>query len=69
MTNKASDKAFDYAAKMAELEAVLAQLQASDTPLDDAMTLHETGTNLIAELEEFLKHAEHDIQKHVAKDA
>ena len=68
MTKKPTDKMFDYAAKMAELETVLAGLQAAETPLDEAMKLHQTGTKLIAELEDFLAHAEHDIQKHVAKD-
>ncbi len=58
---------FDYAAKTAELEAVLAGLQDSATPLDEAMKLHADGLKLVAEIEAFLKLAENEVQKHLAK--
>ena len=32
---------FDYAAKTAELESILAQLQSSETTLDNAIQLHD----------------------------
>ena len=59
---------FDYAAKTAELETVLAKLQNTDTPLDEAMKLHETGRVLIVELEKFLKQAENEVHKQLAED-
>ena len=49
---------FDYAAKSAELEAILSQLQDSETSLDEALRLHEEGKKLITELEQYLKKAE-----------
>lgn len=58
---------FDYAAKMAELEGLLARLQDPTTPLDEAMKLHAAGQILIHEIEDFLKHAENEVQTHVAK--
>ncbi len=57
---------FDYAAKTAELDTVLAQLQTTDTPLDEAMKLHEKGRKLVAELEDFLKHAENEVNKQLS---
>ena len=59
---------FDYAAKTAELETVLAKLQNTDTPLDEAMKLHETGRVLVSELEKFLKQAENEVHKQLAED-
>lgn len=59
---------FDYAAKTAELEALLAKLQNTDTPLDEAMKLHETGRVLVSELEKFLKQAENEVHKQLAED-
>ncbi len=58
---------FDYAAKTAELEAVLATLQDPATPLDEAMKLHTAGKKLVSEIEEFLKHAENEVRTHLAK--
>lgn len=59
---------FDYAAKTAELEAILAKLQNTETPLDEAMQLHETGRALVRELEKFLKLAENEVHKQLAED-
>ncbi len=59
--------AFDYTAKTAELEAVLAKLQDSATPLDEAMKLHTTGQKLVGEIEDFLKLAKNEVHKHLAK--
>lgn len=59
---------FDYSGKMAELETVLGKLQSADVALDDAMQLHEQGKALIAELEDFLAHAENTINKQLAKE-
>lgn len=59
-----SDKqAFDYGAKIAELEQVVAKLQNESTPLDEAMRLHKTGKGLVKELQLYLGQAEIEIQK------
>lgn len=65
MTEK--KQAFDYAAKMAELEALLETLQNPATPLDEAIKLHSSGQKLVVELEGFLKQAENEVHKHLAK--
>lgn len=58
---------FDYAAKTAELEGVLAHLQAEDIQLDEALRLHEAGKKLIVEIEDYLRHAENEVKKHLSK--
>ena len=63
----AKQATFDYAAKTAELEGILTQLQDSGTPLDKAMELHTAGLKLVGEIETFLKLAENEVQKHLAK--
>lgn len=57
------NQSFDYAAKTAELEAIVASLQSSDVSLDEALKLHEKGQKLVAEIEDFLKTAEVEITK------
>ena len=64
----AKQDAFDYAAKTAELENVLEQLQNPEVSLDEAMKLHEQGKVLVAALEDFLKHAENTVKKQLAKE-
>jgi exodeoxyribonuclease VII small subunit len=59
---------FDYAAKTEELEGILAHLQSEDIQLDEALKLHETGKKLIAEIEDYLRHAENEVKKHLAKE-
>lgn len=61
-------KTFDYNAKMQELETILAKLQASDTPLDEAMKLHEQGRVLIESIGEFLEQAQNTIETVLKKD-
>ena len=63
----AQAKTFDYAAKTAELEVILAALQDPATPLDEAMRLHGEGRKLVAEIEKFLKLAENEVHKHLSK--
>jgi|GEM_PF-3766013 exodeoxyribonuclease VII small subunit len=58
---------FDYARKTAELEVLLAKLQDSTTPLDEAIKLHAAGQKLVGELEDFLKHAENEVHEHLTK--
>lgn len=57
---------FDYRAKAEELEQVVSDLQDPDIQIDDATKLHAAGLKLIGELENYLKQAEVEVQKHVA---
>lgn len=45
-----------------QLESVLAQLQADDIDVDEALKLHEQGIALAAELEKRLEAAEHKVK-------
>lgn len=54
----AKNEQFDYAAKVAALDAIIAQLQQNDTPIDEAIRLHDEGKKLVAELNEYLETAE-----------
>lgn len=65
MSNKFAQ--FNYAAKTEELEGILAHLQAEDIALDEALKLHAAGKLLIAEIEDYLKHAENEVKKQLAK--
>jgi len=57
---------FDYRAKAAELESIVADLQNPDIQIDDATKLHAAGLKLIAELEAYLKQAEIAVKQHLA---
>ncbi len=54
----AKNEQFDYAAKVAALEDIIAKLQQSDTAIDEAIRLHEEGKKLVAELNAYLEKAE-----------
>ena len=45
-----------------QLEDVLAQLQADDLDVDEALRLHEQGTKLLIQLEKRLEAAEHKVK-------
>jgi exodeoxyribonuclease VII small subunit len=64
MTKKSD--VFDYGAKAAELEQIVADLQNPDIQIDEATKLHAAGLKLIDELESYLKQAEITVKKHVA---
>lgn len=64
---KKQDETFDYAANIAELEAVVAQLQNSEVSLDEAIKLHEKGKALSAALQAYLDKAELVVRKHMAE--
>jgi exodeoxyribonuclease VII small subunit len=57
---------FDYNAKVAELEQIVADLQNPEIDIADATKLHAAGLKLIDELEAYLKQAEVTVKKHVA---
>lgn len=63
---KKTDAAFDYAAKTAELETVLASLQDADVDIEEAGKLYSKGLELVGEIETYLKQAENTVQKHTA---
>ncbi|HSX42522.1 MAG TPA: exodeoxyribonuclease VII small subunit [Candidatus Saccharimonadales bacterium] len=62
----AQKNSFDYAAKSAELERIVAELQNPDIDIAAATKLHETGVKLADELETYLKQAEITVRTHVA---
>jgi len=57
---------FDYSAKVAEMEQIVADLQNPEIDIADATKLHAAGLKLIDELEAYLKQAEVTVKKHVA---
>ncbi|MFA5004135.1 MAG: exodeoxyribonuclease VII small subunit [Candidatus Saccharimonadales bacterium] len=61
MTKKTDE--FDFRAKSAELDELLAKLQSPDIQVDEAATYYEAGLKLIAELEDYLEHAENVVKK------
>jgi exodeoxyribonuclease VII small subunit len=60
-------KEFDYPAKTAELERVVAGLQNPDVDITEATKLHAAGLKLVKELEAYLQTAEIEVRKHVAE--
>ena len=53
----------DYQTLQAQLDGVLAKLQAPDVHVDEAVKLYEEGLKLVAALEKHLKQAENTIEK------
>lgn len=66
MTTHTDSDTFDYAAKKARLDEILSALQQPDIDLDEALKLHERGSALAAELEQYLEKAEVEIRKKTA---
>jgi exodeoxyribonuclease VII small subunit len=59
---------FDYAAKSAELERIVNDLQDPEIDIAEATKLHAAGLKLIGELETYLEKAEIEVRKHVATE-
>ncbi|HSX15726.1 MAG TPA: exodeoxyribonuclease VII small subunit [Candidatus Saccharimonadales bacterium] len=57
---------FDYRAKAAKLEKIVADLQDPDIQIDEATKLHAAGLQLAGEIETYLNQAEITVKKHVA---
>ena len=53
----------DYQTLSEKLDAVMAELQAPEVRVDEAVKLYEEGLKLIAALEKHLKQAENKIEK------
>lgn len=53
----------DYQTLSAELDGVLAAIQAPDVQVDEAVKLYEQGLKLIAQLEKHLEQAENKLTK------
>lgn len=58
----------DYGSTMAELDAILRELQSDTIALDEALRLHEKGTELLGQLEKYLQQADLLIQKHTVTE-
>lgn len=56
-------KGISYREQQAELDEILAQLQAEDVDVDEALKLYEQATKLIDKLELRLKEAENQIRE------
>lgn len=59
---------WDYAAKIVELEDIIKRLQHPDTQIDEALKLHGTGKQLVAELEAFLAETKAGVTKLTGND-
>lgn len=53
----------DYKTMMAELQALLARMQAEELEVDDAITEYERGQKLITELQNYLVVAENTVDQ------
>lgn len=54
-------KDFNYEQKRAQLDMLLSELQDESIDVDIALQKYEAGLKLVAELEAYLKHAEHTV--------
>jgi len=54
-------KPFDYTSAMAELQALLGDMQGDSLDVDDALKKYERGQVLIAQLSKYLDEAENNI--------
>lgn len=61
-----ADKKFDYRAKAAALDEVVAGMQNPDIQIDEATKLHAQGLKIIAELETYLTQAEVEVKKRLS---
>ena len=56
-------KPADYNSLSSELDSVLERLQADGIDIDEAVKLYERGTELVKELEKYLKQASNKVTK------
>ena len=60
-------KSFDYRAKSAELDEIIAGLQNPEVQVDEATELHAAGLKLVGEIEAYLNQAEIEVKRHLAE--
>lgn len=60
---------WDYAASIGELEDIISRLQQPDLQIDDAITLHTRGKQLVDELKAFLAETKATVTKLSSTDA
>ena len=63
----AKPKTFDYRAKSAELDEIIAGLQNPEVQVDEATKLHAAGVRLVSEIEAYLNQAEIEVKRHLAE--
>lgn len=56
-------KDIDYRALNEELEGLLAELEAGDSDVDQAIKQYQRGMEIVAQLETYLKTAENKVKK------
>ncbi len=62
MVKKDNQKSnINFREKKLELDSILSKLQQEDTDIDEAIELYKSGQQIIAELLDYLKHAENSI--------
>lgn len=52
----------DYQKLSDELDNIITTLQSNDVPIDEAITLHARGEEIIKQLQDYLQNAENVIQ-------
>lgn len=57
------EKTFNYQKKSAELEEIIASLEAGTLDIDEALKAYEKAQKILSELEAYLKTAENKITK------
>lgn len=56
-------QAIDYRALNTELEAILASLESNDVEIDQAIKQYQRGSEIVAQLQAYLKTAENKVKK------
>jgi len=56
-------KKVDYKKLRQELDILVSELQQSDIDIDEALKKHQRATEIIEQLEDYLKHAENTLKK------
>jgi exodeoxyribonuclease VII small subunit len=63
VTKAAKLSAPNYQELKAELDSIMAKLQAEDLDVDEALKLYQRGLELVQELDSYLKTAENTVQE------
>lgn len=60
-------KELDYRALNNELETILSDLETNDLEIDEAIKQYQRGTEIVTQLQEYLKIAENKVKKVTTK--